>query len=126
MHTAQRHVRAHHEGDGEVGGAPGGGVEGARGRAQSLGLGVNGEVLEAEVHGRGEGAEGGGNRSVLGHLQIVLQQTVIELTNHKSQISTTVRLEPGSKVKNAVIVYNCKYSAFLITTYYIAIVPNKT
>ena len=84
MHTAQRHVRAHHEGDGEVGGAPGGGVEGARGRAQSLGLGENGEVLEAEVHGRGEGAEGGGNRSVLGHLQIVLQQTVIELTNHKS------------------------------------------
>ena len=123
MHTAQRHVRAHHEGDGEVGGAPGGGVEGARGRAQSLGLGEDGEVLEAEVHGRGEGAEGGGNRSVLGHLQIVLQQTVIELTNHKS---CTVRLEPGSKVKNAVIVYNCKYSAFLITTYNIAIVPNKT
>ena len=64
------HVLADHEGDGEVGGAPGGREESPLLRAQPLGLAEDGEICEAQIHGSGETSQTRRGRTVLANLKI--------------------------------------------------------
>ena len=62
------HVLADHEGDGEVGGAPGGWEESPLLRAQPLGLAEDGEICKPQIHGSGEASQARRGWSVLTHL----------------------------------------------------------
>ena len=55
--VVEGHVLADHEGDGEVGGAPGGGEEGSLLCAQPLGLAEDGEICKTQIHGSGEASQ---------------------------------------------------------------------
>ena len=67
--VVQCHVLADHEGDGEVGGAPGGGEESPLLRAQPLGLAEDGEICKAQIHGSGETSQARRGWPVLTHLR---------------------------------------------------------
>ena len=67
--VVQGHVLADHEGDGEVGGAPGGREESPLLRAQPLGLAEDGEICKAQIHGSGKASQAGRGWTVLTHLQ---------------------------------------------------------
>ena len=67
--VVERHVLADHEGDGEVGGAPGGGEESPLLRAQPLGLAEDGEICKTQIHGSGEASQARRGRPVLTNLR---------------------------------------------------------
>ena len=67
--VVERHVLADHEGDGEVGGAPGGREESPLLRAQPLGLAEDGEICKAQIHCSGEASQARRGWSVLTHLR---------------------------------------------------------
>ena len=66
--VVERHVLADHEGDGEVGGAPGSWEESPLLRAQPLGLAEDGEICKPQIHGSGETSQARRGWSVLTHL----------------------------------------------------------
>ena len=66
--VVERHVLADHQGDGEVGGAPGGGEESPLLRAQPLGLAEDREICKSQIHGSGKASQARRGWSVLTHL----------------------------------------------------------